>query len=284
MRFLFYTPLISFATVALAAPSSYTRPSHRMLRKRLPTPLLKELYATSVDPSTGKDLLSPVTDSFHTSTFSEFAQKGRLTGSNSPLDGTRVTGPDSLLDDDILHITPQDQGIQLPTTPALSSAGGSSIGGRGVSPLSLSSRSFEEDIELLNLRPRRRLQLRRAATAIAARRLRQQSLRRDLIPAPLSQTEGGLANNIAIGKITEMTGLDVIQSTDSAPNLLNGLGAQGLGKRDIASLVSVGPSRRGGSSLLGFVSNSDTAATTSDPYQTFDNFLLSGEGPGIGRL
>lgn len=212
-----------------------------MLRKRLPTPLLKELHATSVDPTTGKDLLSPVTDTFHTSTFSEYAEKGHLTGPNTLFDDERVTGSDSLLDDDVLHLTPNDQGTHLPATSlsATSTSEASFIGGHSSSsPLSsLSSRSSvyadDDDSELLNLRPRRRLHLHRTATAIVRRHLR---LQRDVDPAVISEVDGSLSNNVVVAKVTDMTGFDVVQSTDSAPNLLNNLGQGGVQRRQLVSL------------------------------------------------
>ncbi|KAG8893070.1 hypothetical protein FRC00_011114, partial [Tulasnella sp. 408] len=85
-----------------------------MIRKRLPSPLFKDLHATSEDPTTGKDLLSPATDAFGSSnTMSDFFDKGHLTGPGSFLESEKITGPDSLLDDDKLHLSKGDKGIDL---------------------------------------------------------------------------------------------------------------------------------------------------------------------------
>ncbi|KAG9046022.1 hypothetical protein FS837_005209 [Tulasnella sp. UAMH 9824] len=85
-----------------------------MIRKRLPSPLFKDLHATSEDPTTGKDLLSTVTDAFNPpNTMSDFFDKGHLTGPGSFLDSEKITGPDSLLDNDKLHLSKGDKGIDL---------------------------------------------------------------------------------------------------------------------------------------------------------------------------
>ncbi|KAG8915359.1 hypothetical protein FRC01_003687, partial [Tulasnella sp. 417] len=101
----------------LAATGSGARPaypSHRMIRKRLPSPLLKDLHATSEDPTTGKDLLSPLTDAFNSpDTMSDYFDKGHLTGPGSIMEAEKITGPDSLLDADKLHLSKSDKGIDL---------------------------------------------------------------------------------------------------------------------------------------------------------------------------
>lgn len=117
MRTLLCASLFTCISVALAATRSAARPaypSHRMIRKRLPSPLFKDLHATSEDPTTGKDLLSPATDAFNSpNTMSDFFDKGHLTGPGSFLESEKITGQDSLLDDDKLHLSKGDKGIDL---------------------------------------------------------------------------------------------------------------------------------------------------------------------------
>ncbi|KIO31742.1 hypothetical protein M407DRAFT_217797 [Tulasnella calospora MUT 4182] len=117
MRALICTSLFTCISVALAATGSGARPaypSHRMIRKRLPSPLFKDLHVTSEDPTTGKDLLSPVTDTFNSpDTMSDYFDKGHLTGPGSVLGAEKLTGPDSFLDADKLHLGKSDKGIDL---------------------------------------------------------------------------------------------------------------------------------------------------------------------------
>ncbi|KAG8947889.1 hypothetical protein FRC04_010247 [Tulasnella sp. 424] len=134
MRTIIYTSFFSCISVALAASESLAGarpafPSHRMIRKRLPSPLFKELHATSEDPTTGKDLLSPATDAVNSpDTMSNYFDKGHLTGPGSFLEAEQITGSDSLLDADKLHLTKGDQGTDLSgiadlsTLPVVSSA------------------------------------------------------------------------------------------------------------------------------------------------------------------
>ncbi|KAG9008101.1 hypothetical protein FRB90_009088 [Tulasnella sp. 427] len=121
MRSALYTSFFACISVALAATESGARlayPSHRMIRKRLPSPLMKELHATSEDPATGKDLLSPITDNFNSpDTMSDFLDKGHLTGPGSILAAEKIIGPDSLLDADKLHLSKGDKGIDLSVGP-----------------------------------------------------------------------------------------------------------------------------------------------------------------------
>lgn len=176
-----------------------------MLRKRLPTPLFKELYLTSTDPNTGKDFFSPLTDAGHTSTFSKFFKNGDLTGKHSLLQGTRVTGPSSLLDDDTLHVTPNDQGVPLSdSTGSISGIvpnGGSALG----------------------LRPRRTLRMR----STGARRLHRYEERQQL--PSVSDADSTLSNNAAVNQVTELSGLDAVQSTSTVNNLANELNLGDLG-------------------------------------------------------
>ena len=95
-----------------------------MIRKRLPSPLLGNLHLTSED-SNGNDALSPVSDALQTNSFSDAFNKGHLTGPSSFLQAHQITGPDSLLDSDELHLTPGDSGTSLNQL----SADGSPLGG-----------------------------------------------------------------------------------------------------------------------------------------------------------
>lgn len=196
-----------------------------MLRKRLPTPLVKELHLASADQNTGKDFYSPLSDAFHTSAFTSAFRKGRLTGAHSLLQSTQVSGPDSLLDDDVLHLTPNDQGINL------SNAAGSLSG-------------VSSNDNALSLRPRRNLHVR----SFGARRLRQE---RQSLP-DLSDTSSTLSNTDVVDEVTEMTGLDAVQSTSSGTNLLNRLNLGGAGggllgrstKRGVSAILSDTPPPR----------------------------------------
>ncbi|KAG8847461.1 hypothetical protein FRB96_001602 [Tulasnella sp. 330] len=262
-----------------------------MLRTRLPTPLLKELHAKSVDSVEGRDIISAFTNTFDTSTFSESEEDSHLIGRNSLLDDQAVTGSDTL---GVLHLAPNDQGINLSPTGLSTSTEGSLIGGSGSSPLSdLSPRlwlSSTENSELLNLRPRRRLLLHRTATAIAHRRLLQE---RDSDPLPLTEVYEVLDNDAEIREVKEMTHFDAIQSTDSVPNLMNNLSGRSLGarlqKRQLDS-ISLSPSSEGGPSFSGIDSHSVSEATaSSDPYQSFsqpdsNDSPLSSEGLGLAGL
>ena len=106
-----------------------------MVRKRIPTPLIKELHLTSED-SNGNDALSPVTDTFQTETFSEEFDKGHLTGPGSFLQSHQISGPDSVLQSDEVHLSPGDSGTSLDyplTDPtSLSSVTGNLGNGAGI--------------------------------------------------------------------------------------------------------------------------------------------------------
>jgi hypothetical protein len=95
-----------------------------MIRKRLPSPLLSGLHLTSED-SNGNDALSPVSDTLQTNTFSDAFDKGHLTGPGSFLQAHQISGPNSLLDSDELHLTPGDSGTSLDQL----SGDGSPLGG-----------------------------------------------------------------------------------------------------------------------------------------------------------
>lgn len=251
-----------------------------MLRKRLPAPLFPELHLTSADPNTGKDFYSPLTDAGSTHTVTSDFKKGRLTGNKSLLQGASLTGPNSLFDDDVLHILPGDGGI-----PLSSSAGSLS----GIVP----------STDALSLRPRRSLPMR----SIGARRLNRQERQ---LPST-SDVDDALSNNAGVDQVTELTGLDAVQSTSSGTNLVNSLdlGDLGLGsgllkrliKRVVChptllhSLESVSnevsqpqaslfglPSAsalNGGGSLLALESSQDSDPTTQAPDPYTDAFGAS---------